>query len=126
MKHESLLASALRARREEVGLTLLQVGTEVGVHYSTILRYEQASRTPDLAMLEKLGLVLGIARSDLMALAGYTADSQLPGLRPYLRTKYGLDEASINEVANYVRAKAGQFGDVGTGPADGEDERNDY
>jgi transcriptional regulator with XRE-family HTH domain len=126
MEVDGPLSSVLRQRREQLGLTLLEVGNEIGVHYSTVLRYEQGNRKPSLDMLEKLAAVLRIARSDLMAMAGFTVDDQLPGLRPYLRTKYGLDERSIDEVANYVRAKASLFGDVGMGPADGEDERSEY
>ena len=125
MEPGTTLANALRQQREQLGLTLLQVGNEVGVHYSTILRYEQGNRKPDLQMLDRLAAVLRLPRSDLMTLAGYTVDAQLPGLRPYLRTKYGLDETSIEEIAHYVRTKASQYGDVGMGPADGEDEQDE-
>ena len=54
-----LFAKTLRKLREEKGLTQKQLGQMLFVNHSTITRWENASRLPDVTMMSCPGKVRG-------------------------------------------------------------------
>lgn len=61
------IGERIRARREELGLTLEAVAVELGVHRSTVMRYEsgQTQRIP-LTTIERLAVILKTTTEYLM------------------------------------------------------------
>lgn len=49
----------LRQARHRRKLTLQHLARAVGIHYTSLIRYEQGSREPEVCMLAKLCGVLG-------------------------------------------------------------------
>lgn len=74
------IGERIKQRREELGLTLEAVGDKLGVHRSTVLRYERGdtARIP-LPTIEKLAHVLGTSPAWLL---GWEDDD---GLDPEIR-----------------------------------------
>lgn len=122
MGPELQLGHILKTAREQLGLSMQDVGDQVDVNRTSILRFETNARRPSPETLQRLARVLGLSASDLFAIGDYATPRDLPTLQPYLRAKYGLDEAAIQEIQDYVARVASRYGDVGVGPASGEDE----
>ena len=55
-----LFADTLKRLRTEKGLSQIQLGKQMSVSNSTIARWENGSRLPDVAMLSRLAEVLGV------------------------------------------------------------------
>ena len=121
MDQSQELGAVLQTRREQLRLTLQDLGDAIGCHPSSVMRFERGTRRPSTATLQRLAQELRLPLADLLAVGGYPPENQLPTLRPYLRA-YGLDEQTIAEVSAYIANKASQYGAVGMGPVDGEDE----
>ncbi|MCX4970052.1 helix-turn-helix domain-containing protein [Streptomyces sp. NBC_00654] len=54
------LGSAVRARRESLGLTQTQLGQAAGLRQSAVARFEAGGTMPTLPLLERLAAALGM------------------------------------------------------------------
>lgn len=122
------LGHVLKTAREQLGMSMQEAGDRVGVNRTSILRFETNARRPRPETLQRLARVLGLSASDLFAIGDYATPSDLPTLQPYLRAKYGLDDPrAYDEIREVLQRVARRFGDLGAGPANGEDETDsDY
>ena len=114
----------IRQRRQELGISLMQLSERTGLHDSRLSRWERGLEMPDRPeRLAALATGLEVPTADLYALAGIDLPDELPTLRPYLRSKYGgaLPDEALAEIARYSDQIAAQYG-VSTGPVNGEDE----
>jgi len=59
LRHE--LAEAVRARREELGLSQRQLAERAGMTQPGIARFEAGGTTPTLPLLERLAAALGLS-----------------------------------------------------------------
>jgi transcriptional regulator with XRE-family HTH domain len=123
MGPELQLGNILRTAREQLGLSMQDVGDQVGVNRTSILRFETNARRPSPETLQRLAPVLALSTSDLFAIGDYAVPGELPTLQPYLRAKYGLDDPkAYDEIREILERVARRYGDLGIGPANGEDE----
>lgn len=85
------IGERIRARREELGLTLENVAAALGVHRSTVMRYENGStqRIP-LSTIEKLAAALGTTTEYLMGWDGDRGEPESPELRMIARVMSGM------------------------------------
>ena len=61
------IGAKIKERRESLGLTLEAVGAELGVHRSTVMRYESGdTQRISLTVIEKLATILKTTPSNLM------------------------------------------------------------
>jgi transcriptional regulator with XRE-family HTH domain len=61
------LGKAVKARREELGLTQEELASEAGLHQRWISNIERGWRNPSLRSLQRLARGLSIQPSDLLA-----------------------------------------------------------
>lgn len=116
----SRLGDAIRARRQQLGLSLNDVALASGLHKSLLSRIETgAVAMPNTSTLARLATALGLTLTDLYGLVTDQARHALPPLKPYLRAKYDLPDAAIADIEAYLA----RYGGLGTGPMTGEDER---
>ena len=95
------LAEILRRRRSIMGLTIRELVRQSGVAQTTIVRLENGdTAVPNPEHLRRLAIALRIEIEELYEAAGYGVE--LPALRPYLRTKYGLTDTAARQVEGYV------------------------
>lgn len=121
------LTAILRRKREEAGLSNAEVARRAGVDVGTVWRIEQGMiASPKAESLQVIGEVLGIPTSDLFATVGWMPSTELPTIRPYLRSKYrDLPPEAVAEIEAEFDAIAKKHGvsfDTANGPKDGEDE----
>jgi len=94
-KDTTRLGTAIRRHREAAGLSQLALAKKIGVPASTVFRLEKGEfGMPDPDKLARLAEALDIEAEELYALAPYP---DLPDMAPYLRTKYGMDDAAVAE-----------------------------
>ena len=119
------LGRRLRARREELELSLRDLERLAGVDNGTIVRIEQGMFTaPAPDKLSRLADALGLTLADVFALADYAAPSQLPSFQPYLRSKYrDLPPEAVEQLERSFQRLAKRHGLDTAGPAPGEDEQ---
>lgn len=98
------LGLLINARRQEIGITLAELGRRVGLNRSTILRLEQGRTSqPGPDTLTKLASVLQLPAAELFRLAGHRLPNTLPGLRDYLLATYGqLPEQVIQSIEQQI------------------------
>ena len=61
--------------------------------------------------------------ADVFARAGYASPKELPGVTPYMRTKFkGLPEEAAQQIERYATRIARNHGIEPAGPTDGADE----
>lgn len=121
------LTTILKRKREEAGLSNAEVARRAGVDVGTVWRIEQGMiASPKVESLQAIGEVLGISTSDLFATVGWMPSTELPTIRPYLRSKYrDLPPEAVAEIEAEFDAIAKKHGvsfDTANGPKDGEDE----
>lgn len=118
------LGNRLRARREQLDLSIRQVAERSEINHSTLVRLEQGvidAPAPD--KLSRIAEVLGLSLADVYALADYSVPADLPSFKPYLRTKYrSLPAPAVEELERSFRRIAKKHGLDIKGPAPGEDE----
>lgn len=116
------LGSLVRKRRDELGLSLRQLGERIGITDTTIMRIESgAIRSPRGDVLRALAEGLDLPLADLFAAAGYATPNELPSFQPYLRTKYHeLPDRALRELERSFSDITGRY--AKQGPASGEDE----
>lgn len=119
------LGAFLRQRREQLGLSSRQLAARAGFNDATVVRFEQgAFGAPRADKLARLAEALGLQLADVYALADYAVPSELPTLRPYLRTKYrDLPVEDVEAIEAYAARLAKKHGIHLAGPALGEDEQ---
>jgi transcriptional regulator with XRE-family HTH domain len=119
------LGRQLRARRDDLGLSLRDLEKLAGVDNGTIVRIEQgafAAPAPD--KLSRIAEALKLSLADVFALADYAVPDDLPTFAPYLRTKYrDLPAPAVAELERSFKRIAKRHGIDPTGPAPGEDEQ---
>ena len=119
------LGRLLRQRRQELGLSTIQLAKQVGTTDGTIVRIEQgafAAPAPD--KLSRIAEALGLTLADVFALADYSVPSELPSFQPYLRTKYReLPSEAVEQLERSFQRLAKRHGFDPAGPAPGEDEQ---
>lgn len=119
MQHETPLGTLLRHRRTEAGLSLRELSDLTGLHKSYIARIEVGDvRQPSTENLQRIASALDLPDATVFGLLDARVRDQLPPLQLYLRAKYDLPDAVIDEVTSYL----GRYGNLSHGPHDGEDE----
>ncbi|MFH5207857.1 helix-turn-helix domain-containing protein [Antrihabitans sp. NCIMB 15449] len=121
------IAQLIRTTREQQGLSTAAVAKRAGINVSSLWRIEEGQRAnPKAEVLQAIGHALGIPTSDLFAAAGWVPRTELPTIRPYLRTKYGeLPADAVAEIEAHfddIARKHGISFDRSSGPMRGEDE----
>ena len=120
------LADLLTTKQAATGLSGAEVARRAGVDAGTVSRIERGQiPNPTAKTLLALGKVLDIPESELFAVAPWATSQELPTIRPYLRTKYHLPDAAMQEIeahfADVARRHCISF-DPHHGPTNGEDE----
>jgi transcriptional regulator with XRE-family HTH domain len=119
MEEESALGNSIKQRRRELGLSLNHLADTTGLHKSFLSRIESgAVRQPASDSLRRIAAALELPETELYGLLDRRARDQLPPLQPYLRAKYDLPDAAIADITAYLA----RYGELTTGPRDGEDE----
>lgn len=117
MQEESHLGNTLRQRRLELNLSLGQLADATGLHKSFLSSLESGLvRQPSSDSLQRVAAALDLPDTTVFGLLDDRARDQLPPLQPYLQ--YDLPDAVIADIAAYLS----RYGDVSSGPRDGEDE----
>ena len=118
------LGRRLRARREELGLSLRQLAERAETTDTTIIRIEQgAYSAPAPDKLSRIAEALGLSLADVFALADYVVPGDLPAFTPYLRAKYrSLPPKAVADLEHYFDKLAARYGIDPAGPAPGQDE----
>jgi len=106
------LGKLLRERRQELGLSTHQLGAQVGVRQSTILRVEHGRfASPRPAKLARIAEALDLSLADVYARAGYLVPDGLPSFKPYLAAKYrNLPETAVMELVGHFDELAARHG----------------
>ena len=120
-----VLGERLRARREELRLSLRDLERETGVDNATIARIEQgAFAAPRPDKLSRIADALDLSLADVFALAEYVVPDELPSFTPYLRSKYSdLPAPAVEELERSFQRITKRHGFDPQGPAIGEDEQ---
>jgi len=118
------LGRRLRARREELGLSVRDLERLADVDNGTIVRIEQgAFAAPRPDKLSRIAEALRLPLADVFALAEYVVPDELPTFAPYLRAKYrALPTAALAELERHFDDLSARYGIDPAGPAPGEDE----
>jgi transcriptional regulator with XRE-family HTH domain len=106
------LGKLLRERRQELGLSTHQLGAQIGVRQSTILRVEHGRfASPRPAKLARIAEALNLELADVYARAGYLVPDGLPSFEPYLAAKYrNLPETAVTELVGHFDELAARHG----------------
>jgi len=103
--HIESLGKLIARDRHAAGLSMGDLAASTGLSKSTVHRIENDTleNRPSPESLQKLARALGTEVEDYFALAGYVTSQGLPGIGPYLRTKYDASEEVAGQVENYFR-----------------------
>lgn len=98
------LGHFLKARRQACGLSTHKLAAAAEMDQATVVRFEAGSiGAPRPDKLARIAEVLGVSGADIFALAGYTASTDLPALRPYLTARYpGLLPEDVDRIEAYA------------------------
>lgn len=123
-EHAQRLGAYLRARREQLGLSIRGVAERIEVEPTTVMRLEQGKfLAPAPDKLRRLALALNLAPNDLFVMADYVQPNELPSPALYLRAKYpDLPPEALEEAERYLAQLMLDHGASGQGPRPGEDE----
>ncbi len=118
------LGQLIRARREQLGLSVRQLADQAEMNFATISRLEQGQfGSPRADKLARLAAALDLNVADLYGLAEYTVPSQLPSFQPYLRSKYrDMPPEALRDLDKAFERIIKKHGYRPNGPAPGEDE----
>ena len=95
------LGKLVRQQRVAAGLSLEDLERAAHVDKSTLSRIENGLiSSPRLELLQRVAGALGGEVEDYLALLGYPT-SMLPQFGIYLRTKYGVDADTAEEMQHY-------------------------
>jgi|SRR5579859_1854168 len=117
----------LRQRRQEAGLSAIQLAKRTGTTDGTIVRIEQGQiASPAPAKLSRIAQALGLSLADVYAMAGYAVPNDLPSFQPYLRRKYrDMPARAVSDLDRAFRDIVKRHGYEPDGPKPGEDEQPD-
>lgn len=107
MDHERArqLGAYIRDIRKARGLTIRALAAQAHIDSGGLARLEGAKivRTPHPDTLRSLAVALNVSLADLFVLAGYAVPQDLPGIEPYLQTKYpALPEEDVFAISQEV------------------------
>jgi transcriptional regulator with XRE-family HTH domain len=102
----------LRQRRQDLGLSVRQVGAATAMNNTTISRIETGSfKAPRPDKLARIAEALGMSAGELFARAGYLVASDLPEYSTYLRTAHpDLPASAIDRLHDHFQAILAEFG----------------
>lgn len=104
------LGQYIQKRREAKGLSIRALGRIAHVDAAILSRLERGERmvsSPE--PLARIAHALDIDEQDLYALAGYRIPDGLPDFAPYLRAKYDLPPAAIDQLQRYFKEVDDQY-----------------
>lgn len=105
------LGSFVRSRRESNGITKADACRQSGLDYSYWIKLEAGVyEMPSPKALDLVANVIRCKPTDLYVLAGYRIGGDLPGLGPYLRSKYSLPPEAIDQLESYFKFLRHQYG----------------
>lgn len=108
---DSTLGDYIRRRRTAKGWTLDEAEAESNVDRTYWSKLELGVfKQPDPRNLARIADALDAPLEDIYALAGYTPAERLPGLKPYLRSKYHLPPEAIEQLESYFTFLRNQYG----------------
>lgn len=121
------LPSLLRARREQLGISIPHIARLTDMADSSYRRIEAGEvAVPSPERLSAIADTLQVPATDLFAAAGWIPEQDLPTLRPYLRTKYDLTPEAAADIEATFEALGKRYGIAFDryhgGPKHGEDE----
>lgn len=120
MRHRLTFGEAIRARRQQRGISLRTLSAMTGINKSVLSRLEAGIiRNPHPDHLRLLAPALDLSETELFGWLDASSRERLPTLQPYLRAKYNLPDKAIEDIAVYLE----RYGVIGGVPADGEDEQ---
>ncbi|UVJ38069.1 helix-turn-helix domain-containing protein [Arthrobacter sp. CJ23] len=126
MKHQeySGIGNAIRARRDELGISAAELARRVGVYPSSITRLEAGEVGGRLNNIRDIAAALKMPLTELLAESHVIDEHDLPQLTPYLRTKYkNMPEAAVKEIERHFQEVAKRHGiSPNSGPSLGQDE----
>ena len=107
------LKATLTARREELGLSVRELGKKANVSYTVIYDFEIRGIIPKIETLFKLAETLGLELS--ITLNGCTTKKKVKKASPYEEIQQnlftmGLDDNEIKEVMHFIEFKLGWLG----------------
>lgn len=120
-KERQALATLVRNRRIELGLSGREIARRAGIDNATVTLIEQCKiAQPRIDTVQALATALELPVTDFYSAMNWLPDNSMPSLRPYMRAKYqDLPEAAVDEVEKFVDWIADKYR---SGPANGEDE----
>jgi transcriptional regulator with XRE-family HTH domain len=121
---DNMLARLVRDRRLELQLSMSEVARRAQTVTSLVSRTESGDKVPRPEALGGLATALELPLADLYEAAGYPLPDELPSLRPYLRRAYGVPDAALPEIEQYLAEVARRHGGASQ-PQQGEDEAPD-
>lgn len=98
------IGSRIRSRREELGMTLEEIGMQLGVHRSTVMRYE--SGDTKRISLETVGRLAEILQTTPAKLMGWEENDETldPEIRLIARSMQALPREKRDLLARLVRS----------------------
>ncbi|TMQ91737.1 helix-turn-helix transcriptional regulator [Actinomadura soli] len=118
----------IRARREELGLSIRQVAKKAGLDSGGLTTIENGRtvHSPRPETIRRLAYALDVPVTELLSRIGYDVTPTPPDLRSYLCEQYGhLPEDAIAAACAYVEHLADEYAIDPTGPVDREDENDE-
>lgn len=88
----------IRVKRDELGFTQEELGNKIGVSTATISLYESGDRKPELDILGKIAIALGVSMTALLDIEIPDADLDVA-----LRAQ-NLNHRDIKEVRQYIKS----------------------
>lgn len=88
----------IRVKRDEHGFTQEELGNKIGVSTATISLYESGDRKPELDILGKIAIALGVSMTALLDIEIPDADLDVA-----LRAQ-NLNHRDIKEVRQYIKS----------------------
>lgn len=105
------LGEFIKTRRTSRGITKADACRQSGLDYSYWHKLEAGVyEMPSPKALDLVAEVISVKPADLYALAGYRLGGDLPGLGPYLRSKYHLPPEAIDQLESYFGFLRAQYG----------------
>lgn len=103
--HIESLGRLIARDRLAAGMSMGDLAAATGLSKSTVHRIENDTleNRPSPESLSRLARALGTEVEDYFALAGYVTSGGLPGIGPYLRTKYDASDEVAAQVEDYFR-----------------------
>lgn len=120
------LGDYIQRQRLRRRLSLRGLAAAAGLNASYVMRLERGEyASPDPRHLRELARVLEVDPADLYLAAGYRDAATLPGLAPYLRTKYDLPAEAVSQLQAHFELLADKYDAGGAEQQGGSHGRRD-